>query len=427
MQVTLTLHDAQLTVFNCAKRFKVVMAGRRLGKTYLSAVTLLVEGLLARNVYGYDLAGKDVFYIAPTQQQARDIMWGLLRRLGKDVIESAHENTMLARLVNGRRIHLKGSDRPDSLRGVGLSYVVLDEYATMKPEVWELIIRPTLTDVRGGALFIGTPSGENHFTALHRMAGHERHSEQWAAFSFKSKENPYLDAAEIDQARDSMSHASFMEEFEGIPQVHGGELLNPADMKYGPEPDDGVYVIAVDLAGFAGVDQASRLTHDLRRLDEHAIACVKVGTYGWYVDDIMHGRWDIRETSVRILRAAQKYKPTAVGIERGALKNAVMPYLTDQMRRIGVYPRIIDVTHGGQEKTNRIVWALQGRLQHGRIMFREGEYLRTLKDQMVACPNPRSHDDLLDALAYVDQLASTVYNQDFLVDTWQPLDSVTGY
>ncbi|MGH9992847.1 MAG: terminase large subunit domain-containing protein [Nitrososphaera sp.] len=417
-----------MQVFECKKRFKSLRTGRRFGKTHLAAVTLLVEGLKSKNDFGYDLAGKGVFYIAPTKDQARDVMWGLLRRLGQGVIESAHENTMVARLVNGRIIHLKGSDRPDSLRGVGLSYAIMDEYATMRPEVWELIIRPTLADVRGGALFIGTPDGRNHADLLHQMAGSAKHADEWAAFQFRSSDNPYLAPEEIEAARKVLAHAAFRQEFEGIPTTGGGSLFNPDDLLVVSQgPDEGDYVLAIDLAGFAGVAAAAKLSHELRRLDEHAIACVKVHPAGWYVDDIIHGRWDPRETSVRILRAIQMYRPSAVGIEKGVLKNAVMPYLTDQMRRLGVYAHISEVTHGGKSKTDRITWALSGRLEHGRIKFREGPYLRTLKDQMEDFPNSTAHDDLLDALAYVDQVSVTVYTENAVVDTWSPLDVTSGY
>lgn len=425
MQLRFSLHQAQLKVFNSAQRFLVVLAGRRLGKTYLAAVTLLIEALRDKNSYGYDLATKDVFYIAPTQQQARDIMWGLLRSLGKDVIESVHENTMVARMVNGRKIHLKGSDRPDSLRGVGLSYVVLDEYASMKPEVWELIIRPTLADVKGGALFIGTPAGKNHFYDLYLLA---QSKPDWEAFHFKSTENPFLDQDEIAEARMTMSHVAFRQEFEASPETAGGDIFQPDRWKTGPKPvETGQWAIAVDLAGFADTSKAARLSHELRRLDEHAIACVHIGPEGWYVDDIIHGRWDTRECSVRILRAAQKYRPVAVGIEAGALKNAVMPYLRDQMRRLSVYPNILGVTHGGQKKSDRITWSLQGRLDHDRITFRDGPYLRVLKDQGSDFPNPSAHDDLLDALAYIDQVSTTVYTEDAVVDTWEALDTSSGY
>jgi hypothetical protein len=401
------------------------MAGRRLGKTYLAAVKLLVEALRDKNSFGYDLANKDVFYVAPTQQQARDIMWGLLRDLGKDVIDSLHENTMVARLINGRKIHLKGSDRPDSLRGVGLSYVVLDEYASMKPEVWELIIRPTLADVKGGALFIGTPAGKNHFYELYVKA---QNDPDWAAFHFKSTENPFLDKAEIEAARITMSHVAFRQEFEASPETAGGGIFQPDRLKIVSKPEEtGAWAIGVDLAGFADTSKMARLSYELRRLDSHAIACVHVSPEGWYVDDIIHGRWDTRECSIRILRAVQKYRPSAVGIEKGALKNAVMPYLLDQMRRLSVYPRIMEVTHGGTSKVDRITWALQGRLDHDRISFRDGPYLKTLKDQMADFPNPTAHDDLLDALAYIDQVATTVYIEDAVVDTWEVLDKAAGY
>ena len=176
----INLHPAQLQIFNSKKRFKIVAAGRRFGKSYLSAWLLLINAIQSES--------KDVFYVAPTFQQAKDIMWGMLKDLGKDLIASAHENTAVLTLVNGRKIYLKGSDRPDTLRGIGLSYVVLDEYASMKPVVWEQIIRPTLADVQGGALFIGTPAGKNHFFDLYKDAIED---EDWEAFQFTSTDNPF--------------------------------------------------------------------------------------------------------------------------------------------------------------------------------------------------------------------------------------------
>mgnify|MGYP000099286566 CR=1 FL=1 len=157
-ELNIDLHPAQLQIFNSTKRFKIVAAGRRFGKSYLSAWILLIKAIQSDS--------KDVFYIAPTFQQAKDIMWAMLTELGRDLIAQAYENTAVLTLINGRKIYLKGSDRPETLRGVGLAYVVLDEYASMKPQAWEPIIRPTLADVKGEALFIGTPAGKNHFFEL---------------------------------------------------------------------------------------------------------------------------------------------------------------------------------------------------------------------------------------------------------------------
>lgn len=146
------LHEAQLEIFNSPARYKVVAAGRRFGKSHLAAVTLILKALEETNHAGYDIHDKEVYYIAPTFEQAKKIIWPKLKDLAKlvregGVIESTIENTAVMTLVNGRRISIKGADRPDSLRGVGLSYVVLDEYAFMKPDVWSMIIRPA---PRGG-------------------------------------------------------------------------------------------------------------------------------------------------------------------------------------------------------------------------------------------------------------------------------------
>src|SRR6056300_404943 len=99
MDLNFSLHPKQLKVFNSDARFKVVAAGRRFGKSYLSAVTLLIEGLKEENDYGYSLKNKEVWYVAPTFQQGKDIMWGLLKDLGSDIIDRTIENTGTIHLI----------------------------------------------------------------------------------------------------------------------------------------------------------------------------------------------------------------------------------------------------------------------------------------------------------------------------------------
>ena len=425
-ETVFSLHDPQLEIYEDPHRFKVVAAGRRFGKTYLSCITLLLEGLKDTNEHGYDLKGKDVYYVAPTFQQGKDIMWSLLKDLGKDVITQTYENTGSATLINGRRIHIKGSDRPDTLRGVGLSYVVLDEYASMRPEVWEQILRPTLADVKGSALFIGTPAGKNHFYDLFIEAEDD---DEWEIFSYLSTDNPFLDSKEIDSARNTMSTQSFKQEFEASFQSFGGNIFLEEYIKVeddNSQNHEGSWYISVDLAGFAEV--AGKMNAKLKRLDQTAISIVKVGTQGWYVEDIIAGRWGVRETSLQILRACQKYRPVSVGIEKGALKNAIDPYLRDQMKRLNIFPNITETTHGNQKKIDRITWSLQGRLQNGRITFNKGLYLKDLRDQLIDFPNPMSHDDMVDSLSYIDQVASVIYSgyNDVIMDDWEPLDEMAG-
>jgi hypothetical protein len=420
------LHPKQLEVFNSKSRFKVVAAGRRFGKSYLSAVTLLIEGLKEENDYGYPLKNKEVWYVAPTFQQGKDIMWGLLKDLGEDIIDRTIENTGTIHLINGRTLKIKGSDRPDTLRGSGLSYLVLDEYAFMKPDVWDDILFPTLSDVKGSALFIGTPDGKNHFFDVYQEAQMEEHDD-WDAWHFNSVDNPILDAELIEKARNKLSAHSFKQEFEASFSASGGGVFKQDMLVYdSEEPKEGDYYIAVDPHGFG--DTKGLTKSRVEKMDEMAIAIVKVGTYGWWVKEIDHGRWGVREAATRILRHAQKVQATKVGVEKGSLKNALDPYLHDVMGKIGFYRKIEPLTHGGTKKTDRIAWALQGRFEHGKIKLNKGEWNRKFEDQLLDIPNPLAHDDLPDALAYIDQIAKTNYSIDSLdIDEWEIQDLIAGY
>jgi len=406
-----SLHPKQMEIYASKARFKVCAAGRRGGKSYLSAITLLIEALKEENEHGYSLADKRVFYVAPTFDQGKRIMWDLLKDLGKEVIQSTLENQAIITMVNGRKIEIKGADRPDTLRGVGLSYVVMDEYAFMKSDVWEKILRPTLSDVKGHALFIGTPEGKNHFFKLYEAAQKDTTGE-YAAFTFASVDNPTIDPQEIEVARRSLSVSNFRQEYEASFSASSGFVFKEAWFQYkDEEPEEGTYYIAVDPAGFADISTTTQ--GKLNQLDECAIACVKVGPHGWYVDDIQHGNWGVRETATRILRAAQKYRAMCVGIENGSLKNAIMPYLTDEMLRLSTFPKIMDVSHGSKKKTERIKWALEGRFEHGRIWFKQdADYVPYLETQLLDFPNPMAKDDIIDALAYIDQVATTDWDTD---------------
>jgi predicted phage terminase large subunit-like protein len=407
----------QQEVFSDSTRFKVVAAGRRTGKSRLAAWLLIINALQCDKGH--------VWYIANTQGQARDVLWQVLLELGNPVIESSHVNNMQIRLVNGATISLKGADRPETMRGVSLKYVVLDEYGSMKPEVWEQIIRPALADQKGSALFIGTPFGRNHFYELFTY-GNTGKDLEFKSWHFTSFDNELLDPKEIEAARKSMSSFAFRQEFMASFEAASGGIFKEEWIKIDDEePTDGRYFIAVDLAGFENV--ASATTAKKKRLDQSAIAIVKITANGWYVKDVEFGRWDIKETAQKIFNVVRDYEPVCVGIERGALKNAVLPYLSDLMRRYNTYFRIEDLTHGNKKKTDRITWSLQGRFEHGKIVFNEGTWNKEIIDELLNFPNPQVHDDLIDALSYIDQIAVAEYVQEFDDEDFTPMDAVAGY
>jgi len=415
------LLEWQKKVWKDPNRFIVVAAGRRCGKTRKAAWKLIVKGLET------SLPNSHIFYVAPTQGQARDIMWKLLCELGAPVIRSAHINNMQVTLINGTTISLKGADRPDTMRGVSLYYLVMDEYGDMKPEVFEEVLRPALADQKGGCLFIGTPKGRNHFYDLYKYA-ELANDPQYSAYHFTSYDNETLDPDEIDSAKKSMSTHAFQQEFMASFKNQGSEMFKEDWLKFGSKPiGDGDYYIAIDLAGFQDV---SKKKGNTSRLDQSAISVVWVNEEGWFVEDIIYGRWTLDETANKIFSAVATYKPLSIGIEKGISKQAVMSPLMDRMKQRNTYFRVEELTHGNQKKTDRIMWALQGRMEHGRITLNKAkkEWREVFLDQLFQFPDPLTHDDLIDSLAYIDQLAKVTYAGNFEeLDNFEILDSISGY
>ena len=414
-ELNIQLLDWQKKVWADSTRFKIVAAGRRTGKSRLAAWMLIVNALQADKGH--------VFYVAPTQGQARDIMWQTLLELAHPIVTNAHINNLQIKLVNGATISLKGADRPETMRGVSLKFLVMDEYADMKPEVFEQILRPALADQKGGALFIGTPMGRNHFYDLYKYAELED-DESYEAWHFTSYDNELLDPEEIDLAKKSMSSYAFRQEFMASFEARGSEMFKEDWVKFGETPEIGDYYISIDLAGFEDV---SKKRTKNSKLDESAIAVVKVNENGWHLENIIHGRWDLAETARKIFEAVRDYRPISVGIERGISKQAVMSPLMDLMKQRGRFFVVEELTHGNKKKTDRIMWALQGRFENGQITLGKGEWNSRFLDQLFQFPDVLTHDDLVDAFAYTDQLAKVAYSYDFEIDDLEVLDVVTGY
>jgi phage terminase large subunit-like protein len=208
----------------------------------------------------------------------------------------------------------------------------------------------------------------------------------------------------------------------------GSEIFKEDWVTFGDEPEFGDFYISVDLAGFADVAHAN--TSKAKKLDQTAISVVKANENGWYVADIIYGRWDIKKTAKKIFDAVAKYRPVSIGIEKGALKNAVLPYITDLMKANQRYFRIEELTHGNQKKIDRVVWALQGRFENGQItLAKDGADTWAVEflDEIFQFPNPLVHDDLVDSLAYIDQIAKISYYVDYEEDEIEVLDPITGY
>jgi phage terminase large subunit-like protein len=439
-ELRLSLHPGQAAIFNSPARFKVCAAGRRFGKSHFAAATLAIEALREENAAGYRLTIEHgVYYVAPTFDQAKRIMWPKLRTLlgfeiSGGLIRNENVNDGWLELVNGRRIYIRGADNPDSLRGIALSYVVLDEYADMKANVWDEIVEPALMDVEGSALFIGTPKGKNHFYKIFIGAlekpvdprtGLNEHWADWEAFHFKSGDNPFLKQKELARIMARGSQDVIRQEIEASFISGGGKVLKPdwfAILPSAPSRDLGSVFITVDLAGFKKQDGNKVL-----RSDESVISEVLVIEDDWYILNIQHGHWDVRETALRIVQTLRRYTSARLGIEQGALKEAVGPYLEEYMREFHRYVTPEALRHGGNKKSDRITWALQGRAERKRIKLVRGDWNEAFLTQCADFPDPLAWDDIIDAVAYVDQMAQANYVQYDDVAEWTPLDLDSGY
>jgi hypothetical protein len=198
----IALSKAQDDIFGDPARFKVVVAGRRFGKTVLALCFLLYCANMKRNSINW--------YTAPTYRQAKQIAWRMLQSFAPHAA-SKNETDLSMTFLNGSSIALRGADNYDSLRGVGLDALVLDEYADMAAEVWTEVLRPSLSDKLGTALFIGTPAGFNHLYDLWIEADGKP---DWKAWQFTTADGGHVPPAELEAARLDLDERTYKQEYE---------------------------------------------------------------------------------------------------------------------------------------------------------------------------------------------------------------------
>jgi hypothetical protein len=209
------LSQAQSQIAKDRKRFRVVIAGRRFGKTHLAIRELCYH---ARE------PNKEVWMIAPTYRQVKQIVWKKLKHRLQDLrwAEKINETELTINLKNGSTISLKGADNHDSLRGVGLDFIVLDEFADIAPEAWFETLRPTLSDKQGRAMFIGTPKGMNWAYELYQNNLDD--PENWSSYQFTTLEGGNVPEEEIVQARRDLDERTFRQEYMATFETFAGRV-----------------------------------------------------------------------------------------------------------------------------------------------------------------------------------------------------------
>ena len=188
-------------------RFKVIVAGRRWGKTHLALMWLCS---------GHIQAGDQRWFIAPTYRQGKMIAFPVLRQIFRTRAK-INESELKVTLPNTAEICIKGADNEDSLRGAGLgteggNAVVLDEYAYMKPHVWEEIVLPMLATSEGKAMFIGTPNG---YDEMYNLWLRGQSDPDWKSWQFKTIDGGFVSEAEIERLKHNMDGRRYRQEMEG--------------------------------------------------------------------------------------------------------------------------------------------------------------------------------------------------------------------
>lgn len=198
MTIKAALHPAQRIIHDSTARFRVVSAGRRFGKTRLGVNECLAcaaEGGVA-------------WWVAPTYSIAR-VGWAPLRSIAAQIPGTTiRDGDMIITLPNGGSVAVRSANNPDTLRGYGLDFAVLDEAAYIQQEAWFEVLRPALSDRLGRALFISTPNGQNWFWHLHN-----RRDGDWQSFQFPTSANPYIAPSEIETAKTDMAEIVFRQEY----------------------------------------------------------------------------------------------------------------------------------------------------------------------------------------------------------------------
>ena len=238
-------------------RFAVLSCHRRFGKS-VAIINHLIKAALTCKLKNPRFA-----YIAPTYKQAKSIAWDYLKMFaGKIPGAKFHETELRCDLPNGSRITLLSSEQPDSLRGLFLDGVCIDEVAQIDPRLWNEIIRPAISDRKGFAYFIGTPAGmANLFYELYQYALGD---DEWFSYTAKASETKIIDQKELDAAKAQMGDTKYRQEFEcdWIANIEGsvyGDLIKTLEdnnqltkMSYDPS-------LEVHTAWDLGVDDSTAI------------------------------------------------------------------------------------------------------------------------------------------------------------------------
>ena len=304
MKITLT--KPQLKVSSSSARFRVLISGRRFGKTYL-AVTEMMKYASQPN--------RRIWYVAPTFKMAKDICWSALKEMLNQFnwIDDINETTMTITIrQSNSTISLKGADNYDSLRGTGLDFLILDEFADIDKRTWFEVLRASIADRLGHVLMCGTPKGYGNWSYEMYLKGKQDHD--WESFQFTTIQGGMVAKSEVEQAKQDLDQRTFRQEFEGTFENYSGSIY------YNFHPVESVVKKEIDWTKplHIGIDfNVSPMSACIAQIERDKIYIVdEIVIYGSNTDELVDEIRDRYGTKIKIITypdPASRQRKTSAG------------------------------------------------------------------------------------------------------------------
>ena len=390
------LHPAQQLVALSNKRFRILVAGRRFGKTLLGTSLCIAKAM----------QGGNAWWVAPTYAMALE-GWKTIRDLAGQYGFEIKESEKTITTENGGFVTVRTADNPDRLRGAGLDLIVLDECAFIKEQTWKEVLRPTLTERKGGALFISTLKGiQNWFKRLYDEA---ETADDWERWTFTTYDNPFVDKAELEIAKREIGSFLFSQEYEAQFVEQTGGLIKSEWFKYYKKETltefdengnykDYVYlstqsgsVRMEDLSIYTSVDLA---TSTKQSADYTAITTIGLDKQNnVYVLDVIRKRIEAPDIVRQLEQVYEKWNPISIGVESAGFQLALIQII----RRQTTLP--IVKLKADKDKLSRAL-PLSAKMEAGMVFFpNDALWYSELEKELLVFPSG-DHDDQVDSLAY---------------------------
>jgi len=389
------LHSGQIDVAKSNARFKVLVAGRRWGKTRLGVWLCIAKAM----------QGKKTWWVAPTYSMANE-GWKEIRRLGIDYGVVVKEGEKTIYTPTGGYVTVRTADNPDRLRGAGLDFIVLDECAYIKEETWKEVLRPTLTERQGGALFISTPRGYNWFS---RIFDEAENQEDWERWQKPTNTNPLVPLAELDIAKKEIGSFLYSQEYEAQFIEQTGGLFKPEWFKYYKKNvyqdynEKGYLETKVmylfDNKQVNHNDLRIITTVDLATSTKESADFTVVCTLGIdknqnvFVLDLIRRKMEAPDVLKLLEAVYEKWLPSVIGVESAGYQLALI-----QMAKRQTSLPIVKLK-ADRDKFSRAL-PLSAKMESGIVYYpNDSVWYSDLEKEMLQFP-AGEHDDQVDALAY---------------------------